>query len=197
MKPQTIIFHGISGAGKGTQAQLLKHYLEDKDPGTPVVYLSTGHEFRNFMEGKSFSARRVKALLDEGGLLPDFLAVWIWSDFLNKYLCTGKEHVILDGTVRRVDEAPMMESALDFFERQNPVVIILNVSRERAIGHLKKRGRYDDNDDDIKSRLDWYETNVVPALNHFRTNPRYRVFDINGEQGIEQVHREILEKLEI
>ena len=195
MKPQTILFHGISGAGKGTQAQLLKHYMEDKDSQNPVIYLSTGQEFRRFMEGDSFASRKVKALLDEGGLLPDFLPVWIWTDFLNRHMHTGKEHIILDGAVRRINEAPMMESALDFFEREHPVVIILNVTRERAIQHLKKRGRYDDNDDDIKARLDWYETNVAPALNYFRENNRYRVFDVNGEQGIEQVHAEIIERL--
>jgi adenylate kinase len=197
MKPQTILFHGISGAGKGTQAQLLKHYLEDKSSQHPVVYLSTGQEFRHFMEGDNFAARKVKALLDEGGLLPDFLPVWIWTDFLNRHIHTGKEHIILDGAVRRINEAPMMESALDFFERENPVVVILNVSRERAIEHLKKRGRYDDNDEDIKARLDWYETNVAPALDYFRKNNRYRVFDVNGEQGIEQVHAELIERLEL
>lgn len=197
MQPQTIIFHGPSGAGKGTQAQLLKQYLEEKDTINPVIYLSTGQEFRRFMEGDSFAARRVKNILDEGGLLPDFLPVWIWTDFLNRHIHTGHEHIVLDGAVRRVNEAPMMESALEFFKRQNPTVIVLNVSRDRAITHLKKRGRYDDNDADIAARLDWYETNVVPALNYFRENSRYRVFDINGEQGIEEVHQEILKRLQI
>lgn len=196
MTPQTIIFHGISGAGKGTQANLLKQYLEEKD-STPVVYLSTGQAFRAFMEGDSFAARRVKSLLDEGGLLPNFLAVWIWADFLNHHVFTGKEHIIFDGAARRVTEGPMMDSALEFFERKNPVVFVLNVSREKAIQHLKKRGRYDDNDEDIKSRLDWYETNTRPTIDYFRSNPLYRVFDINGEEGIEAVHQEILKKLEI
>ena len=149
------------------------------------------------MEGDSFAARRVKALLDEGGLLPNFLAVWIWADFLNHHVFTGKEHIIFDGAARRVTEGPMMDSALEFFERKNPVVFVLNVSREKAIQHLKKRGRYDDNDEDIKARLDWYETNTRPTIDYFRSNPLYRVFDINGEEGIEAVHQEILKKLEI
>jgi len=197
METQTIIFHGISGAGKGTQAHLLKQYIEERDAQNPVVYLSTGQAFRAFMEGQTFAAKRVKALLDEGGLLPNFLAVWIWADFLNHHVFTGKEHIIFDGAARRVTEGPMMDSALEFFERKNPVVFVLNVSRERAIEHLKKRGRYDDNDDDIKARLDWYETNTKPTIEYFRSNPIYRVFDVNGEQGIEAVHQEIITKLGI
>lgn len=197
MQTQTVIFHGISGAGKGTQAHLLKQYLEEKDPGTSVVYLSTGQAFRAFMEGDTFAAKHVKMLLDDGGLLPNFLAVWVWADFLNRHIRSGKEHIIFDGAARRVTEGPMMDSALDFFERAHPVLIVLDVSRERAIEHLKKRGRYDDNDDDIQTRLGWYETHTKPTIDYFRSNPLYRVFDIKGEQGIEEVHKEVLATLGI
>lgn len=195
MSPQTIILHGPSGAGKGTQGALLKAYLENQEPKQPVVYVATGQLFRNFMQDTTYAARRVKEILDEGGLLPEFLPVWIWTDYLNQYIRTGNEHIIFDGAVRRRNEAPMMDSALTFFKRTKPIVLVLNVSRERAIEQLKNRGRYDDNDEDIKARLDWYEKNVIPAIEYFKSNPLYRVEEINGEQGIEEVQQEILRRL--
>lgn len=197
MKPQTIILHGRSGAGKGTQAALLKEYLEKKDPHNKVVYISTGQAFRQFMNGDTYAARCTKKILDEGGFLPEFLAVWVWGDSLNQRIHSGDEHVIFDGAARRPAEGPMMDSALTFFRRSDPVVVVINVSRERATEHLKKRGRYDDNDEDIKSRLDLYETEVVPTLEYFKHNSRYRYIDIDGEQSVEEVHRNVIEKLGI
>jgi adenylate kinase len=195
VKTQTIILHGRSGAGKGTQAALLKEYLEKNDTSHPVVYISTGQAFRQFMNGNTYAARCTKKILDEGGFLPEFLAVWVWGDSLNQYIHTGEEHVIFDGAARRPAEGPMMDSALTFFRRSEPAVVVINVSRERAIEHLKKRGRYDDNDTDIKSRLDLYESEVVPTLQYFKENPRYRYIEINGEQDVHIVHGDIIKAL--
>ena len=63
---------------------------------------------------------------------------------------------------------------------------------ERLLG----RGRIDDNHDDIKTRLGWYETDVVPAIDFYKNNPKYNFIEINGEQTIEKVHQDILGKLD-
>jgi adenylate kinase family enzyme len=59
------------------------------------------------------------------------------------------------------------------------------------------RNREDDNAKEIAHRLSWYEKNVVPALRHFQGNPYYKFVEINGEQSIEEVHQEILEKINL
>ncbi len=48
----------------------------------------------------------------------------------------------------------------------------------------------------MASRMGWFETDVLPALEIYRNDPRYRVLHINGNQTIEDVHKEIVEKLE-
>jgi len=190
----TFIFYGRSGSGKGTQAELLKKYLEKHDPGREVFYLQTGKEFRKFAQGDTHTHKLVKEVLDRGGLLPAFLPIWVWTGlFINSF--RGVEHLIFDGLGRRVAEAPVLDGALKFYKREKPDVILLNVSREWATQCLKKRGRHDDTDEEIKKRLNWFDAYVAPTIKFFMNNPDYRFRDINGEQTIEKVHQDIIAKV--
>ncbi|HEC30731.1 MAG TPA: hypothetical protein ENI66_01815 [Candidatus Yonathbacteria bacterium] len=191
--PQAFIFFGRSGSGKGTQAKLLIKYLEENTQ-RKVLYIETGERFREFKVGESFSSKLTKEVMEHGGLMPEFLPVWIWSDFLIKNF-TGDEHLVLDGLSRRVDEAPVLASALEFYKFNNPVVIHMNVSRERAFEMLKGRGRKDDTDEYINKRLDWFETKVMPSIEYFKDHSGYVFLDINGGGSIEEVHKELIEKI--
>lgn len=195
MTPKTYIFYGSSGSGKGTQASLLKKYLEKGDRENETLYIETGLHLREFIKSDNYSSKLTKNLLENGKLLPEFLPIWIWTDFFVKNFKTGKEHLILDGLARRVDEAPVLDNALKFYGREKPEVIILNVSHEWGVKRLLERGRHDDNKADIKRRIEWYDSNVVPTIQFFRNNSDYLVHEINGEQTIEQVHEEIVSKL--
>lgn len=196
MGPQTIIFYGRSGAGKGTQGKLVKEYIESKDPEHKVLYIETGNGLRALAARDVHTGHITKNILDNGGLIPVFLPIWVWTEYLvNNF--TGSEHIILDGIARRLPETPVIDSALEFYGRKNLVVVYIDIPREVAFERLKARGRYDDTDRDINNRLDWYEENVVPAINFFRNNDRYRFLDINGNRAPEEVHKDILEQLKI
>jgi len=71
----------------------------------------------------------------------------------------------------------------------------MNVSREWSKERLLGRGRKDDDPEEIKKRLDWYETEVAPVVEYYKDNPKYNFIDVNGEQTIEEVHKEIIEKV--
>ncbi len=193
MTPQTFLLFGRSGSGKGTQAKLLIQYLQKKDPKNKVVYIETGAKLREFAQEVGMSAHRVADIMSHGGLLPSFLPIWIWTHLFVRNL-TGSEHMILDGLSRRAYEAPILDDALKFYERPKPFVLIIEVARQSAKDHLLKRGRADDKNLDIDARLDWYETNVIPTIDYFKKDPYYTVLTINGEQSIDAVHQEILEK---
>jgi adenylate kinase len=193
MQPQTILFYGRSGSGKGTQAGLLKNYLE-KNSQDDVLYIETGKLFREFMEEDGYTSKLTKSLLAEGGLLPEFLPIWIWTRvFIQEF--SGKETLLLDGLARRSAESEVLNNALNFYNRLPARIVVINVSREWSFEHLKGRGRYDDTDADIQRRLDWYEENVIPAVDYFRNKENYFFHDINGEQTVEEVHRDILNAL--
>ena len=194
MFPQNFIFIGMSGCGKGTQAKLLGEYLKKVDPKREVFFLETGAEFRRFIQGEGYTQRLSKKIYDEGGSQPEFLSVYMWSHLIAENF-KEDEHLIVDGTPRRFHEAGALDSAFDFYSREKPYFIFLNIGKEWATERLTGRGRIDDNQDDIKARLNWYETDVVPAINFYRNNPKYNFLEINGEQTIEKVHQDIWDKL--
>ena len=129
-----------------------------------------------------------------GDRQPDFLAIFIWSQVLIKNL-KGGEHLIIDGTPRSAHEAEILHTALSFYERKNPVVIYLNISVEAAEERLRARKRIDDKDDKKNDkRLNWFETDVSPAIDFLKNNPRYRFLEVDGENSPEEIHEEIIKK---
>lgn len=193
--PKTFIFIGRSGCGKGTQADLLKEYIDKTYPDETTLYIETGENFRKFIKGSGYSNKLSKQIHEDGGLQPEFLAVHIWADILINEL-DGGENLIIDGTPRKLAEAQIFDTAMKFYGRKKTNVIFINVSREWAFERLKSRGRGDDkSDEDINARLDWYDDEVVPTMEYFKDNPDYNFVDVDGENSIEEVHREIISKI--
>ncbi len=194
MHPYTFIFFGQSGAGKGTQVELLKTVLEKK--GRNVLKIETGAKFRELLTSETLTGRQTKDRIGRGLLLPDFLAISLWGRALIEQI-TGKEDLILDGLARRPHEAQMLDGAMTFYNRQKPFVVYIKVSEEWCAKRLAERGRGDDTPNQIKKRLDWFNWNTVPSIAYFHENPNYVFVEINGEQSIADVHREILEKTKL
>jgi adenylate kinase len=192
MKPHTYIFIGRSGAGKGTQINLLIEKLRSAEH--PVLHIETGKVFRELIESDTCAAQISKEIARTGGLQPSFLSVWIWSDLLVKNF-TGKEHLLFDGMPRRMSEAKILETALKFYGVENPTVIYLDVSRDWAMDRLNARGRNDDGKDSIEQRMKWFDKDVVDTIEYMKHNTYYTFLDINGEQTIEGVQDEINKKL--
>ncbi|NLE07350.1 MAG: nucleoside monophosphate kinase [Parcubacteria group bacterium] len=194
MQPHTFIFFGPSGCGKGTQAKLLQKELEKRDPGRNILYIETGEELRKFVTQDNLTAQETKKVIEGGGLLPEFIPIYIWTGIMINKI-KGDEHIFMDGISRRLVEASVLDSAIQFYKREKPFVILMEVSDEWASKLMKSRGRVDDTDEKIKTRLDWYKKNVVPAVEYFKNNPYYNFISINGEGSIEEVHQELMSKI--
>jgi adenylate kinase family enzyme len=194
MKPQAFIFIGRSGCGKGTQVKLLMDVLAKNDPKTEIMYIATGNELREFIKGDSFTQKKCKELYDVGGLQPEFLAVGMW---VNRYFrdYNGTQHVIMDGMPRKLHEAGVLHSCLEFYGFQKPWVINIDISNEESRKRLLARKRVDDNDGEITRRLAWYETDVEPTIEYYDGNPKYNFLKIPGERTIEEIHADIVKRL--
>lgn len=190
----TTLFVGRSGCGKGTQADLFKNWINNRDmEKKPILYVETGERFRQFIRLDQFSSRLSREIYDRDERQPDFLAAWMWSNVLIEELMDNHMHLVFDGAARSKNEAALLTTALNFYEREKPTVIYINVSREWSEKHLLERGRFDDRSlDKINKRLDWFEKDVVPAIEYFRNEPLYHFIEVNGEQSIDQVHADIL-----
>lgn len=187
------LLYGKSGCGKGTQAELLKKQLESA--GRKVIYVETGKLFRAFSESDTgFMASHVRSVIDAGKLMPAFFPVYLWSRALVENY-TGTEDIILDGVARRIEEGNIVDSALDFLEINNRVVIHINVSDAWVFDHMGARTRADDTAEGMQKRLSWFTENVIPVIDYFARNAKYKSITINGEQTIEEVSTEITAKL--
>lgn len=187
------IFFGKSGSGKGTQAQLLIKRLEDQN--NKVLYIETGAHLREFSQGPSYIAGLVKQTMVTGDLLPEFVAENTWANFLiNNY--TGSEILVLDGVARRLNEAEVLENALMYIGIKNIYVIFIKTSDEWSTDRLLGRGRFDDDTNEIKKRLDWFNVNTLPSIEYFKQSQNNKFIEINGEQVIENVHNDIVNALE-
>lgn len=195
MQPHTYIFIGRSGAGKGTQIKLLIEKLK-AITHTPVLHVETGKSFRDFIESGSHTAIMAKDISVAGGLQPSFLSVWVWADLLIKQF-SGKEHLLFDGMPRRMSEAKILESALKFYQVENPTVIFLDVSEPWAMERLYGRGRADDGKESIEHRMKWFDKDVADTVEHMKHNSYYHFLNINGEQTIEEVHTDIVKELKL
>jgi adenylate kinase family enzyme len=193
MKNQyTIIFIGISGAGKGTQANLINKYIEENDINNSVLYLETGKKFRDLMDSDGYTQDKIKNTNLKGKLQPEFLAVWNWSDQLIRGMEEGN-HLIIDGTPRKKAEAEMLCGALDFYERKNVYVISLTLSEEIAKRRLKERGRVDDlKEGDIEKRFEWFKNESLPAIEYLKNRDGYSYIELDASKSIDDTQKEII-----
>jgi adenylate kinase family enzyme len=198
MTPQSYIFMGRYGAGKGTQADLLMKKLKEKQAEHPIIYMETGKEFRKFNEGTSYTARIGKQIVDSGRLMPEYMCVYLWGRLIVENF-TGKEHLVFDGTPRKLLEAKLLEGLFPFYGLEKPWVIYLDVehdeSHKRLLLRAKTSGRADDHTKAMEARKVAYEADVVPSIDYYRTSPNVRFLDVDGERSIEDIHADIVKLL--
>ena len=95
-----LILLGAPGAGKGTQAEILKKNLR-------IPSISTGNMLREAMANGSDLGLKVKSCMDEGRLVPDELVLSIVAERVRQPDC--KNGYILDGVPRTLFQAQELD----------------------------------------------------------------------------------------
>lgn len=187
------------GGGKSTQAGLLKQKLEETHE--EVTHVTTGGGFRDFIQGNNFVAEQARAVNDSGGLQPEFLAIWNWTNIFISRL-TPNTTVILDGAPRKVVETEAIHKLFPFLGYTKPEVIYIEVTpswaKDRQLyreAHSIEKRADASNDEEIEKRIELFYEEILPCVEIFKNDPRYTFTRINGEQTIEEVHEDIMEAL--
>ncbi len=195
MQPQTFVFFGIVGSGKGTQVKLLMDSLFTKD-GKECVYAYPGNEYRRLIEEDTFTGQLIKDSMSRGHLQPDFLTNSITVNILASALRPNK-HLIFDGYPRTLVQAETLEAMLKFFQRTDIKIVYIELSKEEAMKRNLLRGRHDDTPEGIEKRFDEYVNKVVPSMDYFKGKPGYNIYTVNGDQSIGDVQRDIIKALNL
>ena len=189
------IFLGPPGAGKGTlAAQVAEEYK--------IPQISTGDIFRENIKNQTELGKKVKAIMDAGGLVSDDVVLEIVEDRLKKDDC--KNGFILDGFPRTIPQAQAFEKLgipvqVVNFEVENQLIIDRLSNRRvckeckanynvkflppKVEGKCDKCGgelftREDDKLESITHRLEVYRKETEPLIDFYRN--LNKMTDINS-----------------
>lgn len=193
MKPQAFVFFGIMGSGKGTQVKLLMDFLKHRD-GIESVYAGTGEGFRQLINSGNYTGTLVKETVAEGRLVADFLTDALFANILISSL-TADKNLVADGYPRTVPQSELFEEMMKFYKHDKVNIVYIEVGIDEAMKRNLLRGRADDTPEGITKRFEEYMKNVIPSMNYFKEKSGYTIYTINGEQSIEDVHKDIIKAL--
>ena len=171
-----LIFLGPPGAGKGTQAKALAYHWN-------IPHISTGDILRQAMKEQSPLGILAQSYVNKGELVPDQLVQDLVQDRLGK--SDTKSGWILDGFPRTVNQAVFLEKLLQKLDQHGEQVVNLEVPDDVVVARLLERGRKDDTEEVIRTRLDVYRTETAPLIDYYRD--RHQLLMVNGNQSLEEV----------
>lgn len=206
-----LVFMGLPGAGKGTQAErIVEHF------GIP--HISTGDMFRSAIKEETPLGLEAKSYMDRGALVPDDVTIGIVNERLAKDDC--KKGFLLDGFPRTVAQAEALENMLALTDRSIDHVIYIEVNRDLLLARLTGRRickncgatyhtefnppktegvcdkcggelyqRHDDNAETVATRLDVNIKQQQSLLDFYEERGLLRT--VKGDQHIDQVFSDI------
>lgn len=179
---------GKPGSGKGTQAQMLESKF-------PFEHISTGELLRKRVKKGDFIAKRLHEIMEAGGLVPTASVFQLWMPILEHLRKQKKfKGLVFDGSPRKVYESQMLDELLQLYDwDKNFKILHLVISDKEALRRLRKRARSDDDRKDVLYRLKVFKKEVAPVISYYKK--KGEVVEVNGEQSLENVHKEILRKL--
>jgi adenylate kinase len=186
-----ILVLGPQGSGKGTQAKLIS-----KTYGIPHV--ATGDMIREIKELDTPLGHELKAVYDAGQLVNDDLMIRLIRDRLSRG--DTIPGVVLDGFPRTMPQAEALDALFRELDRGLDVVFELQIpDREVLLERMLKRAteehRSDDTPEAIKRRLETYDRETAPLIEHYRAK-RANVVGIHADRPVNEVFAEIREALE-
>ena len=210
-----IILFGAPGAGKGTQAvELVNKYK--------LTHISTGDMFRNAIKNQTEMGILANSYISKGELVPDEVTVGLVKERLAQEDC--KNGFILDGFPRTLPQAECLDQICLELNIKLDYVIDIEVSTEDIIERLSGRRvckscgasyhitlnkpkvegvcdicggelytRKDDNKESVAVRIYTYQEQTTPLINYYKN--KGILLEINGQQDINDVFKEIVNKL--
>jgi len=189
---KNIVLFGPPGAGKGTQAQILKEKYQ-------LVHISTGDVFRFNIKNNTDLGTLAKSYMDKGHLVPDEVTIKMLNAEVDKN--PNANGFIFDGFPRTEAQAEALEVLMKEKNSQINAMVALVVEDEALVKRLLERGKSSGRADDanetvIRERIVEYYKKTDILKKYYQDHNKY--FGINGVGSIEDISlrlSDVLDKL--
>ena len=176
-----IVLFGKPGAGKGTQADFLKHKYN-------LVHLSTGDIFRFNMKNDTELGKLAKSYIDNGDLVPDEVTINMLQDEVEKN--PKAKGFLFDGFPRTIAQAEALDKFLAGKNQGITATVALEANDEILVQRLLERGktsgRADDQDEEkIRNRYQEYNEKTAPLMDYYKA--QHKFYAVDGIGTIEEV----------
>ena len=212
-----LILLGPPGAGKGTQAKMLKEKFQ-------IPQISTGDILRQAVKENTELGARAKIVMDAGQLVPDDVVIDLIKERIQQADC--KAGFILDGFPRNITQAEKLSETLVGMDLKLDKVIDLEVNAEEVVNRLTGRNtcpecgamfhylsrppkifgvcdscegileqRPDDNRETIHERLKVYMESTAPLKEFYQKQGNLKMVEAKG--SVEEIFSNVCEMIDV
>ena len=182
-----LVLIGRQGSGKGTQGRILAEHHG-------FTVFETGAALREMAKQPTELGATVREITARGDLVPNGIVMKILANFLS--LVDKDKPVLFDGIPRSEEQRKSFTEELEKAGRSF-MALEIRISNNEAVKRLLKRGQLEGREDDnltaIQNRLQNFESQTQPVINFWEESGQMIV--VNGEQEIEEVTKEMEQKL--
>jgi len=215
--PKYVILLGAPGAGKGTQAAILRERFG-------LAHISSGDLFRENVSKQTPLGVLAKSYMDKGELVPDQVTIQMVMERIARPDCAAG--VVFDGFPRTEAQAQALDAAFAQEGKRVALVLLVQVRDEILIERLSARWfcptdgtvynllsnppqvagkcdkdgvaleqRNDDKPATVQRRLEVYRAQTAPLIGYYTRAGLLR--QVDGEQRIDQVQTELVKLVEV